>query len=387
MVKGTLGCIMRKYVGLIFLLIGTVSVYGQGPKKIAKADRSLWPYEINSATGFNYASKMEMLVFIHVLEGLNTKLNEDSLKTHLGVSKVDLSSALAWKKRTKNTLLTNFNALPEDKKIPVINNPVTWQHLSETSLHIEKKLPAELHQWFLNAKEFYSSYVYEQLRLAALFPRITSEILTLSNEEVTGFELPDKQFLLTFDDGPTAPGGHTDRLIETLNKNHTTGIFFILGDRLNSRAMSDPSQAIHRLYGNHLIASHGRVHKPHQRYDDWESSLSYTAGVIGSLETKNPKTKYFRPPYGQRNEQMVAYLKESHTTLMLWNIDSQDWNAKISHQEVADRVITLMLLWRRGIILFHDINPKANNALPIIWNKLGESGVKWLDPNTFSIAK
>ena len=378
---------MKKHTTLMFLLAASLLSYGQGPKRIAKADRSLWPYEINSATGFNYASKMEMLVFIHVLEGLNKKLNEDSLKSYLAISKVDVSSVLTWKNRIKNTLLTNFNSLPEDQKMPAISNPVTWEHLSETALHLERKLPEGLNHWFLNAKEFYSSYVYEQLRLAALFPRITSEILTLSDEELTGFELSDKQFLLTFDDGPTAPGGNTDKLIETLNKNHTTGIFFILGERLNTRIMSGSIQETRQLYGNHIISSHGKVHKPHQRYDDWQNSLSYTAGVINTLEPQNSKAKYFRPPYGQRNMQMVAYLKANNTSSMLWNIDSQDWNAKISYQEVADRVITLMLLWRKGIILFHDINPKANDALPIIWKELDQSGINWMDPNTLPVAE
>jgi hypothetical protein len=33
----------------------------------------------------------------------------------------------------------------------------------------------------------------------------------------------------------------------------------------------------------------------------------------------------------------------------------------------------------RGIILFHDIHPKATDALPRIWRETRGSGVRWLD--------
>jgi hypothetical protein len=38
-----------------------------------------------------------------------------------------------------------------------------------------------------------------------------------------------------------------------------------------------------------------------------------------------------------------------------------------------------MLLWRRGIILFHDTHAKASEALPRIWRETRGSGVRWVD--------
>lgn len=49
------------FVNLLFLFVTYVSA--DGPKKIARINRALWPYEINSVQGFDFASKMEMLVF------------------------------------------------------------------------------------------------------------------------------------------------------------------------------------------------------------------------------------------------------------------------------------------------------------------------------------
>lgn len=42
---------------------------------------------------------------------------------------------------------------------------------------------------------------------------------------------------------------------------------------------------------------------------------------------------------------------------------------------MQDRLITLMLLWRRGILLFHDIHPKARTALPGIGAFMEKSGL------------
>ena len=44
----------------------------------------------------------------------------------------------------------------------------------------------------------------------------------------------------------------------------------------------------------------------------------------------------------------------------------QDWHASNSGPKAAGRVLSLMLVWRHGNILFHDIHPKAAEALPRI---------------------
>ncbi len=64
--------------------------------------------------------------------------------------------------------------------------------------------------------------------------------------------------------------------------------------------------------------------------------------------------------------------------MALWNIDSQDWNKNVDANAVVNRIITLMLIKRHGVILFHDIHSKAKTALPIIFNLLGDA-VVWGD--------
>ena len=371
------------YVSLAMLLCASIAFAG-GPKKVARSDRSLWPYAINSPSEFDFASKMEMLVFAGVLQSYEKITPEDSLKKLLGVEKISTPSLVQWEEQTKKLLVVNFRLLTTQSSHDFITagNPQNWQQIIEVAGKLKQKMPDNLKAWFANATDFYDTYIYEQMRLAALFPRVTSEILTLSDEEISGFNYRDKQFLLTFDDGPSPASGTTDKLIATLNNNHVNGIFFVLGDMLATRLKASSPLKLRDLYKPMIIGSHGKVHKQHPKYEDWQFSLSFTDNLIDSVAPENKNVNYFRPPYGQRTDKMITYVTQHRGHVMLWNIDSQDWNAKISSTEVADRVMTLMLLWRRGIILFHDTHPKANLALPIIWEDVKNSGVTWMDVKT-----
>src|SRR6185295_2905859 len=65
-------------------------------------------------------------------------------------------------------------------------------------------VPGDVEPWLAAARAFHRTYAAEQLRLASLFPRITSEVLTFDARERNGTEMADGDFLITFDDGPTA---------------------------------------------------------------------------------------------------------------------------------------------------------------------------------------
>ena len=45
--------------------------------------------------------------------------------------------------------------------------------------------------------------------------------------------------------------------------------------------------------------------------------------------------------------------------------------------ESAQRVLTLMLLWRKGVIVFHDTQDKARVALPMVLQATTQSGLGW----------
>jgi peptidoglycan-N-acetylglucosamine deacetylase len=256
--------------------------------------------------------------------------------------------------------------------------PADLPSLKALAFRADSQMPAALLPWRDAAKRFYADYLYEQLRLAALFNKVSSEIFTYSPKEIQGDGFPDKSFLLTFDDGPTAPGGGTDALIAWLRQNRLDGTFFMLGGNLRHRLEKQSAGDLQGIYKGMCTASHGLEHKSHAKWDQWRASIAGTQALLDSVFTDNrARTRYFRPPYGQRTRDAQALLDSLGIKMMLWNLDSQDWNAKITAAQAADRIASLMLLWRRGILLFHDVHEKALAALPVVTKGVAGSGVVW----------
>lgn len=351
---------------LLLLIVCIGFCLGAGPSQMAKSDRSLWVYPINSPQSFDFASKMEMLIFIHQLNEVEQYSQEQFLQyTHL--KNVDMQSIHSYIQQTKEKMIKNFQYATHRAKEDYLPTPknLDWESLVKLSVYAKNNLPHELIAWRENAEEFYQKYLYEQIRLAGLFPKITSEILLLDGIEKNGVDMPDKTFLLTFDDGPTKQGGNTDKTIEVLKKYKVNAIFFLLAP--NQRKRVD----IKELYQGFLLGSHGELHKPHTKKEIWEQVPQHAKML--SQYNQNQQC-YFRPPYGQRNQEFIDTLKQEGCEIVFWNIDSQDWSSKMNASEVLNRVITLSLLWRSGIVLFHDIHPKAKSVIPQYIDFLKESG-------------
>lgn len=94
----------------------------------------------------------------------------------------------------------------------------------------------------------------------------------------------------------------------------------------------------------------------------------------------------FRPPYGQRKDDSGTFFQSQSLHVALWNIDSQDWNGHVDVNDITNRMITLMLIKRHGVLLFHDVHPKAKVALPIIFSKLNNA-VEWENCHQMALLK
>ena len=371
----------NKKLSTLVALLFVLQAFALMPVKIAKIDRKLWPYKMDSNSSFDIASKCEMLVFVEALNEMDA-LSETVLIENLGVKHFDPKSVLTWKKETRKRIENNIKNLADNSLKDLIEIPKnsSWAVLS--AIKLDKKMPESLQKWYQASKVFYKGYLIEQLRLAAMSPRISSEIFKISNQEMTGDEFFQKKFLLTFDDGPTQTNGNTDKLLDVLAAENMNGLFFVLGDNLKKRLDHQNTNQIKQLYGSNTVASHGKTHVSHQGYKDWKESIDYTDQLIKTIfPQKNNQMVTFRPPYGQRKMNSVDYLSQKNSKIILWNMDSQDWSNEINAQEVADRQITLMLLWRKGILLFHDVHSKAQTAVPFIHQYFSKANVTWLNPN------
>lgn len=342
-----------------------------GPAKVAVSKRADWPAKIASPADFDLASRAEILLFQHTLAALEAE--PATLDAALGPKRAKNAASVArWLTETKARLAENLAAARKSCR------GAAEPGCSGDAAAFVSGLGPDFAAWKLSAAAFDHAYALEQMRLAALFPATTSEILSFAPSEVSGADWPDKSFLLTFDDGPTPGGGNTDQLMPVLKAEKASGIFFVLGEMLEARLAKSGGAAVRALYDGQCVGSHGRVHKSHQHLGDWQDSIKTTVQLVRTSVPGAGKT-FFRPPYGQRQPEAAAYTATLDSGIMLWNMDSQDWNAGIDAAQVADRMQTLMLLWRRGIMLFHDVHPKVHKALPAILAFGAAGGATWRD--------
>lgn len=357
-------------------LAPAAALHAAGPAEIASADRTAWPQPIDSPAAFDRASRAEILAFAHELR-LSEALDDGALAQRLRLKQVDRASldkirARWWQRLGDNYRLAARACAPRE---PFCAPAADATALRRLAAGFEAAPQPAFAAWRRDAARFHRIYLDEQLRLAALFPRTSSEIDTYSAQELDGSELPDRQFLLSFDDGPTAPGGNTDALLRTLRENGLNATFFVLGQRLQSRIAAEAPAT---TYAGMCLASHGWEHQSHSRWPQWQDSVARSNALVrehaGALYRP-----LFRPPYGQRRADSGEFFRAQGLQVALWTIDSQDWNAKVGADEVQGRLLSLMLLWRHGTILFHDIHDKARTALPGLLRQTRGAGVQWVD--------
>ena len=361
-------------------LLGGVSAPARadvGPSVVAKADVSLWHEPIDTRAGFDKASRAAILVYAGVL-GEMGKLSDGDMLAAFKIKSVNRASTDKWMKKELALAAANYKLASANCAAGDWTCTAPALDFAAAAAAWSRGLPPAQSAWRDNMDAFAHAYVGEQLRLAALFPKITSEIDTFDDHEWNGDALPDTVFQLTFDDGPTAPGGTTDDTLRMLNAAHRHAIFFMLGGNLQARVNKTDAATISQQYAGQCVASHGWEHQSHQHWDQWQDSVKRTHALLDATFPKDAVMPYFRPPYGQRRADSGPFFQQQGLQIALWDLDSQDWNAHVTPADVIDRMTTLALVKRHGIMLFHDVHPKAKVALPVMFDKLGNA-VEWRD--------
>jgi peptidoglycan/xylan/chitin deacetylase (PgdA/CDA1 family) len=353
------------------------------PRKAAKkysglavGNRRLWTEPVNTPEGFDRASRAAILFYALELDAQNESGNKISNRP----------SVNKWLDKELNLAQQNYQFAAKNCQ----SND--WTCIGTTSNSVDfmtkaraVQIPADLDAWRENTAEFMGIYVAEQIRLAELFPTTSSEIDLFNDNEFGGDQMRDRQFFLTFDDGPTVSGGNTDKVLQMLAAQKKSAVFFVLGRSLAARQKTKGADALAKLYAGQCVGAHGWEHLSHEKRskyavgDRWQSSVTDTIALLkNSFDGTAIFLPLFRPPYGQRKSDSGEFFQKEGLGVALWNIDSQDWNAQIKAEDIINRMEILMLIKRRGVLLFHDIHPKAQKAVPLIIAEFG-SAVEWGD--------
>jgi peptidoglycan/xylan/chitin deacetylase (PgdA/CDA1 family) len=343
---------------------------------VAVGDRRLWTESVNTQHGFDRASRAAILFYALELNAQKTAENKT----------FNRPSVNKWLTKELNLALQNYQFASKTCQL----NDWTCTNTATNSDDLVAKvrtlrIPAGFDSWQANIVEFMRIYVAEQIRLAALFPTTSSEIDLFNDNEFSGDLTSDRKFFLTFDDGPTSPGGNTDNVLQMLAAQKKTAVFFVLGQRFTNRQKTNSVDALARLYKGQCVGAHGWEHLSHEKRskyavgNKWQSSVTDTIALLrNSFDDTSIFLPLFRPPYGQRKSDSGAFFQKEGLQVALWNMDSQDWNAQIDAEDIINRMEILMLIKRRGVLLFHDIHRKAQKAVPVIIAEFG-SAVEWGD--------
>lgn len=365
----------------VFIIISLFcqSVFAAGPSVVAKANWRTWQHAMNTTESFDVASRAAILMYAQTLQDLS-QLNDENIKHTLKLKSLERASITTWLTREQNAVLANYQAASKTCKTD------DWTCVPANGFNDLAKpvtVPKTFSAWQHTMQTFVQQYLLEQLRLAALFPKVSSEIATFNANEWTDANLSDRQFLLTFDDGPSALQGNTDATLAMLAAEHKNAVFFVLGQQWQTR--QHKSNDLAQLYQNQCVALHGFEHQSHAKWANWQDSIIRTKTLLlDALAQTDSYTPLFRPPYGQRTADSGVFFQQQGLQVALWNLDSQDWNAKINSDDILQRMLSLMLIKRHGVLLFHDVHNKAKTALPLLFAQLG-SAVTWQDCHAFAV--
>ena len=201
--------------------------------------------------------------------------------------------------------------------------------------------------------------------------------------EWNGEELPAKTVLLTFDDGPHPI--HTPAVLDILKEYGVHSIFFQigrnLGEVINGVAVPGHNQPVvsRLLLEGHAVGNHSFTHPVLPKLDKQNIALEIaeTQALIESMVPQGVgRSGGFRPPYGARNERVLAEIELHHLRSVVWNIDSEDWADPLP-ESIAHRIVQEAEKSGRGIVLMHDIHARTVEALPVVIRELKKRGFQF----------
>ncbi|WP_460163402.1 polysaccharide deacetylase family protein [Pseudomonas sp. S2_F03] len=366
---------------IVFIFSAWLLSFGAlaAPGDLATFDRSTWPEKLTSPTLFDVASRAEILMFSRVLLA-SESLDEPALAQRLGLRKINLEAVNQLRQRLWQRLLTNYNFAQQScdqdasfcflvEDMETLRGQAAKFQVSDESYYIKWAEPSRL---------FHAQYLDEQLRKAALFPQTSSEVDRFGDYERNGDAMHDRLFLLTFDSAANVAPDNTGWVAEYLRKSNMSGTFFVLGKDIQARLAERSVAGLQAMYSQQCIGVQGWEFRSHSHWQDWQDSVRRSVELVKSKMPEN-YVPLFRPPDGQRRSDAEGFFNAQGLQVALWDIDAQDGAGKLKGNPSAQRVLTLMLLWRHGVINFNVKQDAVKTAMPWLITQTAQSGIGWED--------
>ncbi len=180
------------------------------------------------------------------------------------------------------------------------------------------------------------------------------------------------EVVLTFDDGPLP--SHTVTVLDALKAHCVRATFFPVG----KLAIGYPEVLKRVAAEGHTVGSHtwshpnlaGKKMTFEKGRDQIEEAVSAVKLALGT-----PGAPFFRYPYLRDTPETIKYLGERNMAVFSTDLDSFDFKRSSATALVA-RVMRNLKKRGKGIILFHDIQPRTAKAMPMLLNRLKKDGYR-----------
>jgi len=158
-------------------------------------------------------------------------------------------------------------------------------------------------------------------------------------------------------------------------KKHKVGVtFFVTGKWAEKN--SELLKQMHKE--GHSIQNHGYKHLHFNRLSRDEASEQIKKAEEVIFKITGERTRFFAPPYGEYNQQLLGVAANMNYELIMWSIDTVDWK-RPDPKTIVERVANK--LHNDAIILMHPTDP-TSKALPELLSLIKNQGYKF-----FSIDK
>ena len=175
----------------------------------------------------------------------------------------------------------------------------------------------------------------------------------------------EKVLYLTFDDGPIPEV--TPWVLAQLEKHQAKATFFCVGDNVNKypQVFDQVTRSGHSV-GNHTF----------NHLNGWGSeNIPYFHNVRRCA--RMVKSELFRPPYGRMMPKQAQFLQR-HYRIVMWDVLSGDFDAKISPEQCFQNVVNHAK--PGSIVVFHDSRKAMDRleyALPKVLETFAEKGFRF----------
>lgn len=222
------------------------------------------------------------------------------------------------------------------------------------------------------------------MKVALIFSVLFSSKASFADFSTDALRIPRAQneIILTFDDGPTP--GVTNKILNTLKKNHIRATFFVRADN----ASKYPELMSRIVNEGHVVGNHSYSHLVlnNLEFASWEQVLKtevYKAHEIIAPYLTNSKNFYYRAPGGYWEPRFAKLLNENQVSKnyigpIHWDIggklevsggrltkaaDWECWSKKIPVGECLSGYIVATRQARGEVVLMHDLHPQTAEML------------------------